>query len=1382
MRNLKRALSLGLTAAMISGLMVMGSSAASSSYTDVADTDNVEAIEVLKSVGIMVGDESGDFNPDQNVTRNEMAVVMSNLMAYNVATYKDTSPFTDVPSWAEPYVAACYTNKITAGTSATTYGGSESVTTAQAALMVMKALGYFQYSTDFGGDWQLATVAQGNKIDLFTDVDSGVKEAMTRNDVAQLVLNALEAGTVEAEKSGQDITVGDITITSGVTYKYVTSGRDYATAINKKLATYTDGTYSTGAIVELGEKLYQGDLTKKEDQDDFGRPANIWEYQGKEVGTFAEKPDYTFTSKVTSKALYNEVGKTAAENYIWYVYQNGNLIKDYGKGDLADNKADDDADFVVKELQDNLARTGNGVITDVYVDGTEETVHVAIIDQYAAEVLKVDKEDGTITLSDLNGTGDVRASDEFDATGYNEDDVVIYTYANDKIQSVYPAQRMEGEVTAVRTTTKVENTVGGVENDGDYFVVDGTTYKYNATATKDRLVTENVNNGVVAYLDAQGYVAYIDESAITYDYAYVLSMGSDNDQYGSEGHKGTTYYARLVLTDGTMIKVETDETTDALNHHIVSYSKDKNNVYSLTDKSTKAITTDTALNIENGKASMDINFNDKVRYTANANTVFIVADSDPDKFDEYDFTVYTGVKNVPDIEGLGKGTASTSDDTKVVVAANGSVAKVVYIEDADVSGTGEIIFARADAKAKYVEDSKVGNYYEINAYKDGAAVTLKVKESSSAASELVKRIDSSWGVKLNDNQYLVALKGVTENSDGLVTSVREYDAYVKSTGDGVITGTGTNKYEKDVVGLSGYGDFSFVENEVVAQYNDKDNKNEFKTSRINGIKTDSNDKYIAVLEGDVIAGICTVYVNGGENDSTGNLPSGTESTTVGKFTFITDKASYVTNPYAIVNNSGEVVFQFNTNIGAADNAQYKFNYTIKAGDTVLENVSKTVPANNGVVSVTSNGKIFTSDNNYTITISGITVDKYAIETASNVSGISKNDMSVDPTTLATGGNTLKLAINSGVSANDKADVVFSVQNVKDVIVAPGVTSLGNDRYSFSARVNNGKIASTQVFNSMKPDGNGAVKVTLESVSDQSAQVAVNFVLDSASTKYATLSGTTNYSVNTGATSVNAASGSITLKSNVTKADVTYKVTGVTSETQDNDFTGGSMSSSVNIPAAVKGNPITVTVSVIPTEYTVNTLIDGTGTAVPLKFDKDGKIVAGNIATGATQNKHYLVEIAGQTKAFTADASNNIKAIGGEFTLASNQLTDSNSKLIVKITLVLKVTAPDQINAGRITNSAAQYTYETTLKSGTGIKSGNDWYVTSGSTLEVTIKYMNGSIGDSKKDTITVTSASNTPTPATVDFTDANHRDQVVVVTVGSTDNTNIALTGANANA
>ena len=111
----------------------MGSSAAG--YADVTSEQNEEAIEVLQTIGIMIGDEDGNFNPDQNVTRNEMAVIMSNLMEYNVAVYKDTSPFTDVPAWAEPYVAACYTNGITTGYSSTIYGGSDTVTTAQAALM-----------------------------------------------------------------------------------------------------------------------------------------------------------------------------------------------------------------------------------------------------------------------------------------------------------------------------------------------------------------------------------------------------------------------------------------------------------------------------------------------------------------------------------------------------------------------------------------------------------------------------------------------------------------------------------------------------------------------------------------------------------------------------------------------------------------------------------------------------------------------------------------------------------------------------------------------------------------------------------------------------------------------------------------------------------------------------------------------------------------------------------------------------------------------------------------------------------------------------------------------------------------------------------------------
>ena len=901
MRNLKRALSLGLTATMISGLMVMGSSAAS--YADVTSEQNQEAIEVLKAVDIMVGDEKGNFNPEAKVTRNEMAVVMSNLMAYNVASYKNTSPFTDVPEWAEPYVAACYTNGITSGYDKVTYGGSDEVTTAQAALMVMKALGYFQYQSDFGADWQLSTVAQGNKIDLFDDVDSGVKEAMTRNDLAQLVLNALESGTVEADDDTIKVETGDVSVSAGkVKYNFITSGKDYAYAINDKLATDNNGEYSKGSIVELGEKLYSGDLTKEDGYDDFGRPATVWDYQAKEIGTFAEKADHTFTAKVTSKALYNEVGKTATDSYKWTVSFNGETVK-YDGDKLNANKSDDDKDFFAKATGED-ALTGNGVVTEVFVDGTDKTVDVAIIEYYAAEVLKVDEDDKTITLSDLD-EGPAKTTDEFDTTLFEEDEIVIYSYANGDIQEVYAAEKLEGEVTRVRAITNDQN--------GDNFVVGGTTYKYNKTALANRLTTDNVDNDVVAYLDANGYVAYIDESAVTYDYAYVLSMGNDDDQYGNGNGKGTTYYARLVLTDGTMVKVETDAKNANLENHLVSYTVDKKDVYSLSDRSSAAISADTELKIENGVAGMNITFNSKERYTANSNTIFVVADTDEDSYDDYDFTVYTGVKNVPDIDGR--------TETKVVVAAekDSNVAKVVYIEDADTAGTGEVIFAEANPSAKRVKDTEIGNWYEINAVVDGEVVTLKVKESSTAANALVKNAKSG----------IVALKSVTENSDGLITSIKAYDKY--NDGDGYVTGVGTEKAEKSTVMLKSIDQLSdkniryaWTDDVAVVRY---DYKGDFNISRISSIKDDDNDGYIAVLDGDVITGICILEDD--EDNKTPELSNDVEVQDVnlqsGVITYYVESGAYTLTDediYAILKAEGC------TDISVKGG---KWNFTTKSG-------------------------------------------------------------------------------------------------------------------------------------------------------------------------------------------------------------------------------------------------------------------------------------------------------------------------------------------------------------------------------------------------------------------------------------------------------------------
>ena len=129
MRNLKRALSLGLTAAMISGLMVMGSSAVS--YPDSDQIQNQTAVEILGEIGVMVGDDNGNFNPTQDVTRAEMAVIITRILYgndLNVDQFKGMNLFTDVPAWAEGFVNLCASLDIVAGVGDGKFAPNETVT------------------------------------------------------------------------------------------------------------------------------------------------------------------------------------------------------------------------------------------------------------------------------------------------------------------------------------------------------------------------------------------------------------------------------------------------------------------------------------------------------------------------------------------------------------------------------------------------------------------------------------------------------------------------------------------------------------------------------------------------------------------------------------------------------------------------------------------------------------------------------------------------------------------------------------------------------------------------------------------------------------------------------------------------------------------------------------------------------------------------------------------------------------------------------------------------------------------------------------------------------------------------------------------------------
>lgn len=98
-------------------------------------------------------DGTPDLALDLPVTRVQALVLLVKLLGQEDAAQNGTwtHPFTDVPSWADFYVGYAYAEKLTGGTSSTTFGSDEPTTATQYLSFLLKALGYSS-DTDFSWD------------------------------------------------------------------------------------------------------------------------------------------------------------------------------------------------------------------------------------------------------------------------------------------------------------------------------------------------------------------------------------------------------------------------------------------------------------------------------------------------------------------------------------------------------------------------------------------------------------------------------------------------------------------------------------------------------------------------------------------------------------------------------------------------------------------------------------------------------------------------------------------------------------------------------------------------------------------------------------------------------------------------------------------------------------------------------------------------------------------------------------------------------------------------------------------------------------------------------------------------------------------------------
>ena len=709
MRNLKRALSLALSSVMLLGMMVVGTSAAS--YPDVDSQDNLEAIEVLQMLGVMKGDEKGNFNPDNKVTRNEMAVIMTHLLNLNAG---GTSPFKDVPTWAQPYVAACYANGVTAGTSATTYGGSSNVTATEAALMVMKALGYFGYQGEFGDNWSLAVVKQAQKVGLFDGVSAAVTSQITRSEAAQICLNALEATvTVVTQSGGGNINMGGGSVVLNPSYSY----EDVKSSKDKDYR----GSVKGDEVQQLCEKLYGDKLTKDTTggvTDKFGRNAAKWSYSTKSV-TAPEKADLTYTAEVSAKTLYNDLGLNKAVTA---------TTNTDGKGTSATGS------FEITKTGNAADKTigGNGATVEVYKTeaGQTVTVKIVVVNNHGGVIKSVNDKNDDRTVT-------VEGEKAYKTDAFAEDDVVVYTKADGEIQTMALAQKAaSGEVTRMVTTAgKASLTIGGTE------------YKLAQKFAVADSKTINVKNGEYdLYVDANGYAVYAAETkAAEAQYAVVLDVKSNGWSSGN----GT---AKIVLADGTQAEVEfksNEKVTAAIvknNNVLVAYTV-KDGVYTFTQAMNDA---PTSYKIEKGNATLGTNL------YADSKTVFIVRSGDKDS---YTYTSYTGIKNVPTIK-----------DAKATVISDSTIAKLVYVTSGSESiSDGNFIYVAGASETKG-NDGEV--FYTYNAVVDGKITTVDSSKALNGLYDSVTydkngKITSSSEAKPGDKSGTASKVG--DVSNGLVT-------------------------------------------------------------------------------------------------------------------------------------------------------------------------------------------------------------------------------------------------------------------------------------------------------------------------------------------------------------------------------------------------------------------------------------------------------------------------------------------------------------------------------------------------------------------------------------------------------------------------------------
>ena len=830
---MKKLLALVLALVMSMSLVTISNAA----FKDADKIDYKEAVDVMNAVGVFIGDEKGNFNAKDNLTREQAAKIIAYLELGSKAA--DALPggatFTDVAStrWSAGFVGYCAKAGVVAGVGNGKFDPAGQLTALQFGKMLLVELGYDAKAAGMvGADWAINTSKLMAKAELMDGIEGSVNQVITREKAAKMCLNALEAPTVEYDTKGSNIIVNGAEINFGAsepTYVTNTIAKEQ-TISNEKLSN------SNAYLIELGEKLYKN-LKKIGTTDDFGRPATKWTWKSETVGTYADAADLSYTKAVKASDIYKDLNLSdtvAAKNVT--VWVNGE-VKTAAATDI--KKSNDAKIGDVAGVNSN----GNGVLTEVFYDDVADTMVITQIVTYIGEVAKTvkatDKRDAYVVIIAKAGGNDLtrpvaKGTFEYETDETFADDAfVLYTYSvkAEAVKSLAVAEKVEGYVTKTINSTKDEDKNNGM-------TISGTEYKMSLATAGEKLGNVSVKNDYTVYLDQYGYIIYVEQVQELGNYALVLATASKGSFIGNK--------AQLLLTDGTVKFVDTDEnyaTGDKKikDNTIVTFRENSDKTYTLRKvNTTLSNTNDKQFSMTNDLAGITVE-SGKMVY-ANSASQFVISDK-KDYTTPYsdidDWTAYTGIKNAPTVKSEYGTMPSYANVDVYYYCKSGSMVTVMFIIPSQnatvIDGSKTTLYLSQKSRSDLIHDTD-GDYFTYNAVVDGKIETVKVDVDAKCGTTAAADLDGLY------SDYTVSSKGyitgLTKYTNNYYTTTTDAKAAV----DGVV---GINKTSKEYTVIIG-GKTITCADDMKVFYVDKNGN--ITESSYAAIYPDNNDLVYAVVD------------------------------------------------------------------------------------------------------------------------------------------------------------------------------------------------------------------------------------------------------------------------------------------------------------------------------------------------------------------------------------------------------------------------------------------------------------------------------------------------------------------------------------------------------